>query len=101
MLIVDHDPVAFSLQQQNGIEIRPFTGDPNDTELLDLLDFLKAAAQNSMDDLPAYVRKFGGGDKDLGRRYLVHKQARDESIASRRRLSSGLGPARPVGQMGG
>jgi hypothetical protein len=100
MLIVDHDPVAFSLQPANGIEIRPFTGDPNDTELLDLLDFLKAAAQNSMEDLPAYVAKFGGGDKDLGRRYLLHKQAQDERIASRRRLSSMAGPRQP-GQLGG
>jgi len=98
MLIIDHDPSAFSLQPANGIEIRPFTGDPNDTELLDLLDFLKAAAQNSMEDLPAYVQKFGGGDKDLGRRYLVHKQAQDERIASRRRLSS---MARPASGLGG
>merc|ERR1712093_532780 len=67
MIIVDHDPQAFRLQPENAILIRPFNGDPNDSELLDLLDFLKAAGTQTMqanEDLRQLIRRFGGGDED-------------------------------------
>lgn len=85
VLILDHDREAFKLQPENGIVIRPFEGDPNDSELVDLLDFLKAAATSNM-DLRQFVGKFGGGDSDLGRRYLLHKQEQDNKVESRRSL---------------
>jgi len=84
-LILDHDTEAFKLQAENGIAIRPFEGDPNDSELIDLLDFLKAAATSNM-DLRQFVAKFGGGDCDLGRRYLLHKQEQDSKVEARRSM---------------
>lgn len=82
-LIIDHDPAAFQLQPENGVLIKAFEGDPSDSELADLLDFLKAAAQSNM-DIRQYVQKYGGGDEDLGRRYLIEKQAQDKYVESRR-----------------
>lgn len=84
VLILDHDTEAFRLQEENGIAIRPFEGDPNDSELVDLLDFLKAAATSN--DVRQFVAKFGGGDCDLGRRYLLHKQEQDAKVEARRGL---------------
>lgn len=83
VLIIDHDPEAFQLQPENGIQIRPFEGDTSDSELLDLLDFLKAAASTNQ-DIREFVAKFGGGDPDIGRRYLIHKQDQDSKVEQRR-----------------
>jgi hypothetical protein len=85
ILLLDHDEQAFRLQPENGVLIRPFNGDPNDCELYDLLEFLKAAAL-SQTDLRQYVKKFGGGDCDIGKRYLLHKQDQDSKVESRRSL---------------
>ncbi|CAE7726069.1 TIM50 [Symbiodinium sp. CCMP2592] len=103
-LMIDHDPAAFQLQPANGIVIRPFDGDTSDTELADLLEFLKAAAC-SPTDLRKFVEKYGGGDQDVGRRYLLQKQEQDKLVESRRSLGRAFGknPAigAPPGQFGG
>lgn len=106
VLIIDHDPAAFQWQPENGILIKPFEGDPSDTELADLLDFLKAAATTN-GDIRSFVSKFGGGDEDLGRRYLIHKQEQDERSEKRRAVGrafaarSGFPAAPPGGGFGG
>lgn len=85
MILLDHDPVAVSRQPANGIMIKPFTGDENDRELFDLIEFLKGAAV-SQDDTREYIKRFGGGDEDIGRRFLIHKKEQDNRVASRRTL---------------
>jgi hypothetical protein len=103
VLILDHDPAAFQLQPENGILIKPYSGDPDDTELLDLLDFLKAAGAASLQhnqDIRKFVDKWGGGDVDLGRRYLVHKKEQDKKIDNRRGLGRAFS-SRPGGLSGG
>jgi len=101
VLMIDHDPAAFQLQPENGIRIKPFTGDTTDSELMDLLEFLKAAATSNM-DLRKFVEKFGGGDEDIGRRYLLHKSDQDARVEKRRHVgrvfahNSGF-PAGPPG----
>lgn len=67
LLIIDHDPAAYQLQPENGIRIKPFHGEVDDSELMDLLEFLKAAATSNM-DLRKFVEKHGGGDEDSVRR---------------------------------
>jgi len=86
VLCIDHDPEAFQLQPENGIVIREFTGDPNDSELAVLIDFLKAAASNTSAgaDIRKEVQKFGGGDEDIGRRFLVYKDEQDQLVEKRR-----------------
>mmetsp|Transcript_90256 Transcript_90256/g.255822 ORF Transcript_90256/g.255822 Transcript_90256/m.255822 type:complete len:345 (-) Transcript_90256:86-1120(-) len=83
VLMIDHDPAAFVLQPENGIVIHPFEGDPDDSELADLLEFLKAAA-TMPGDIRSFVAKFGGGDADVGRRYLLHKKDQDVRVEQRR-----------------
>ena len=95
MIMIDHDPVAMSRQPENGIIIKPFNGDENDRELYDLLEFLKAAAV-SQEDTRDYIKRFGGGDEDIGKRFLIHKKEQDVKVASRRSFGRALagGPAR-------
>lgn len=83
VIMIDHDPAAFRLQPENGLLIQPFEGDPNDSELADLLEFLKAAA-TTPGDIRNFVEKFGGGDVDVGRRYLLHKKDQDVRVEQRR-----------------
>lgn len=99
VLMIDHDPESFRLQPGNGIVIRPFTGDLADSELADLIDFLKAAALSP--DVRQFVAKFGGGDEDIGRRYLLHKQGQDSKVEQRRSVGRALMAPRgfpPAGQ---
>merc|ERR1719387_2907970 len=104
VLMIDHDADAFKLQPENGIVIRPFEGDPNDCELADLLDFLKAASTSNT-DLRQFVKKFGGGDSDIGKRYLLHKQDQETKVESRRSvgrlLSASQRPGFPAPPGGG
>eukprot|EP00931_Biecheleriopsis_adriatica_P087153 TRINITY_DN6165_c0_g2_i1.p1 TRINITY_DN6165_c0_g2~~TRINITY_DN6165_c0_g2_i1.p1 ORF type:complete len:348 (-),score=75.54 TRINITY_DN6165_c0_g2_i1:2-1045(-) len=102
VLIIDHDPESFQLQPENGIQIKSFEGDTSDTELADLMEFLKAAASSNQ-DLRQFVSKFGGGDVDVGRRYLLQKQEEDKLVEKRRSVGrvfaakSGF-PNAPAGQ---
>jgi hypothetical protein len=89
MIILDHESVAISKQPQNGILIKPFDGDENDRELFDLIEFLKAAAV-SQEDTRVYISKFGGGDEDVGRRFLLHKKDQDQKVANRRSFGRAL-----------
>lgn len=93
VLLIDHDPAAFQLQPDNGVLIRPFEGNTDDSELADLLEFLKAAATSNT-DIRQYVTKFGGGDLDVGRRYLLHKQDQDKLVEQRRSMGRVFAPAR-------
>ena len=41
VIIMDSNPEAFSMQPENGIPLRPFTGKPNDHGLLEYIPFLE------------------------------------------------------------
>lgn len=77
VVIIDHDPNAFMLQPANGILIKEFNGNVNDKELLCLIDFLKAFAITTT-DISSMLKKYGGGDYDIGRRYLQLKSDKEE-----------------------
>mmetsp|Transcript_74016 Transcript_74016/g.176178 ORF Transcript_74016/g.176178 Transcript_74016/m.176178 type:complete len:405 (+) Transcript_74016:53-1267(+) len=110
VLILDHDPAAMQLQPENGVQIRSFEGDPSDSELMDLLEFLKAAATCNT-DIRAFVRKYKEeseveevADMDIGRRYLIHKQAQDKVVESRRAVGRAFAsrfPQQPGGGQAG
>lgn len=95
IILLDHDPVAGERQPDNLLTIKPFEGDETDRELFDLLEFLKAAAI-SQDDTRGYIKKFGGGDSDIGRRFLLYKKEQDNKVAARRSFGRAFagGPAR-------
>ncbi len=89
IIMIDHDPVAMSKQPDNGILIKPFEGDEQDRELYDLMELLKAAAI-SQEDTRSYLKKFGGGSEDIGRRFLIYKQEQDSKVAARRSVGRAL-----------
>lgn len=52
--IVDNSPTCYSLQPHNAIPIKTWRGDPDDTELLDLIPILEALV--GVDDVPATLK---------------------------------------------
>ncbi|SCM04009.1 mitochondrial import inner membrane translocase subunit TIM50, putative [Plasmodium chabaudi adami] len=72
VVIIDHDIHAFMLQPENGILIKEFHGDVEDNEMLCLIDLLKSFAISSY-DIGQFLRKYGGGDYNIGKRYLQQK----------------------------
>ena len=89
VIILDHDPVASRKQPENAVTIKAFEGDEKDRELADLLEFLKAAA-TSQEDTRNFIKRHGGGDGDVGRRYLLKKKEVDAKVQSRRALGRAL-----------
>jgi len=89
IIILDHDSVAVRKHPENSVLIKPFEGDEKDRELMDLLEFLKAAA-TSQEDSRSFIKKHGGGDPDVGRRYLIRKKEVDAKVQSRRAFGRAL-----------
>lgn len=58
MVIVDNSVISFAGNLDNGIYVPTYEGDPNDRELLPIIDFLKEI--HSVDDVRPYVREFAG-----------------------------------------
>jgi mitochondrial import inner membrane translocase subunit TIM50 len=102
IIVLDHDPIAFKRNPENSILIKPFEGDDQDRELVDLLEFLKAAA-TSQEDARKFIGRHGGGDYDIGRRYLLKKREVDAKVNQRRSLGRafvGGGNGRPAPKLG-
>ncbi|ETB60607.1 hypothetical protein YYC_02242 [Plasmodium yoelii 17X] len=72
VVIIDHDIHAFMLQPENGILIKEFHGDVDDNEMLCLIDLLKSFAISSH-SIGQFLQKYGGGDYNIGKRYLQQK----------------------------
>ena len=50
VIIMDSNPDAFSMQPENGIALRPFTGKPNDHGLLEYIPFLEGKKKRKKSD---------------------------------------------------
>jgi len=42
VIIMDSNPDSYSLQPENAIALKPWMGDPNDTELVAMIPFLES-----------------------------------------------------------
>jgi len=52
---------------------------------MDLIDFLKAAAISSSEhSLPDFIKNNGGGDVNVGKRYLIKKKENEDRVNKRR-----------------
>eukprot|EP01068_Selenidium_serpulae_P001735 Selendium_serpulae@DN1867_c0_g1_i1.p1 len=85
VVILDCDPNSYLLHPQNGIHIRPFHGEPGDTDLENLTSFLKMVA-SSQDDVRKTLARFGGGDVDLSRRWNEYQEKQKLKANSRRSI---------------
>jgi len=61
MIIIDNSVICFAENLDNGIYVPTFEGDPNDRELLPIINFLKEI--HDVDDVRPYVREFAGIQK--------------------------------------
>lgn len=61
MLIIDNSPENFQLQPENGIYIRSWYDDPEDTALFELLSILKKTAATSDRDIRQTLKAIRGG----------------------------------------
>eukprot|EP00916_Digyalum_oweni_P007409 GHVL01012486.1.p1 GENE.GHVL01012486.1~~GHVL01012486.1.p1 ORF type:complete len:321 (+),score=94.47 GHVL01012486.1:84-1046(+) len=86
IIFIDHDKYAFGNNINNGIEIKEYNGDPNDRELYDLIDILKNGAIYQ-GDIRDYIKKYGGGDINIGRRYLIEKKEQENIVEKRKSIS--------------
>jgi len=90
LVILDHDPNAIMLQPENGILISPYEGNPDDRELDNLLEFLKAMG-SSPKDTREFIAEFGGGDQEIGRRYRKWKEEKDAATNQKRNMLKSFG----------
>ncbi|KAF9392115.1 mitochondrial inner membrane protein required for protein import [Podila verticillata] len=60
VIIMDSNPDAYSLQPENSIAMKPWKGDPNDTELVAMIPFLETIALTEVEDVRAPLAKFRG-----------------------------------------
>ncbi len=79
MLIIDNVAENYKLQKENGINIKNFEGDEDDTELLDLIKDLKDLVINKISDvrkkIPEIIEKMNNRNK-------AKMQIRHDSIPS-------------------
>ncbi|KAF9930035.1 mitochondrial inner membrane protein required for protein import [Linnemannia zychae] len=60
VIIMDSNPDAYSLQPENSIAMKPWLGDPNDTELVAMIPFLETLALTEVEDVRGPLAKFRG-----------------------------------------
>ncbi|UKK00752.2 hypothetical protein MACK_000826 [Theileria orientalis] len=91
VILVDHDRIACSLQEENAILVREFDGDEADQELLYLINLLKTIAINPQ-DVKTQIRQMGGGhDYQLGRRFTEQYSLSQERAKSRMNMTKMFG----------
>ncbi|KAI7851558.1 HAD-like domain-containing protein [Circinella umbellata] len=61
VIIMDSNPEAYSMQPENGIPLRPFTGKPNDQGLLEYIPFLEGIALFNVPDVRPVLKAMEGG----------------------------------------
>ncbi|ORY98768.1 HAD-like domain-containing protein [Syncephalastrum racemosum] len=76
VIIMDSNPDAFSMQPENGIELKPFKGDPNDNGLLSYIPFLEAVGMMNPDDVRPILKNFHG--KDIPQQWAQWEKAMNE-----------------------
>jgi import inner membrane translocase subunit TIM50 len=60
VIIMDSNPESFSLQQENGIALKPWKGQLGDKGLLEYIPFLEAIALTNPDDVRPVLKSFEG-----------------------------------------
>ena len=66
MIIIDNLKENFALQPDNGLFIKTWTSDVNDTQFIDLLNILKNIALSNVDDVRPIIQRINEKIKDNG-----------------------------------
>lgn len=94
IVLIDDDPAAYQLQPENAIPVRPYTDGRNreDTELRELIPFLKALATEHVGDFRSVLAEFRDEDgviRDLPAKYA--SRVRQLEIRKEQEKQKGLG----------
>ncbi|KAI7865598.1 HAD-like domain-containing protein [Spinellus fusiger] len=71
VIIMDSTPAAFSMQPENGIALKPWTGEAGDHGLVDFIPFLEAIALTNPDDVRSILKSF---DEDIPKEWARREQ---------------------------
>lgn len=94
VLVLDTDSSRFSLHPENGVELKKWTGDRKDTELVDILSFLEAIAIYNIADVRPVLKKYEG-------QYLPEAFARAQREDKEKRLAEWKAAGGKSGGSGG
>lgn len=75
VIIVDTNPSSYSRQKYNGVAIKPWDGDLNDTELLSLVPFLEAVFKEDIQDVREVIKGMEGHNIPARMRALKQQNA--------------------------
>eukprot|EP00051_Salpingoeca_urceolata_P010153 m.123748 g.123748 ORF g.123748 m.123748 type:complete len:388 (+) comp16600_c0_seq5:1250-2413(+) len=81
VIIVDDKPSKYRLQPHNGIKIKPFTGDPDDRALLELIPFLEALVRSDIADVRDVLKRYSSAE-DPAAAFLAKKKQLQQQRAA-------------------
>ena len=96
VVIVGHDRDGFSKHSENGVFIDEWTGQAEDTKLIDLIDFLETLSFTKQSDVREVLSKYK--DKDAAATFNERQQKAYEQM---RRMQTESVPAKAVGSIYG
>lgn len=76
VVVIDHDMRNLKYHRENAIEVPKWTGDPSDTALLDLVEFLESLAKENVSDVREHLSGLRGVSIKQG--VATHRAAASE-----------------------
>lgn len=84
VLMISANPDAWKFQPENTLKLQPWTSDPTDTTLLDLIPFLQMIAMRGVKDVREVVKSYDG-ESDIPKAFKVRMQAAAEHQKQQKR----------------
>ncbi|KAK9453740.1 NLI interacting factor-like phosphatase-domain-containing protein [Dipodascopsis uninucleata] len=78
VVMVDVDPAAYSRQPDNAVPLKKWDGNPNDTELINLIPLLEWIAASGIEDVRTFLKTFEGAED-----YALEYAKREAALRSR------------------
>jgi len=96
VIIIDTNPDSYALQPHNAIHINEWTGDPDDTQLLELVPFLEAVFKEDIPDVRDVLGTWPADSipqqfRDL-KHQVVQRKNKGASLVGRGRIQPGVMP---------
>ncbi|OLL24969.1 Mitochondrial import inner membrane translocase subunit tim50 [Neolecta irregularis DAH-3] len=82
VILVDVNPVSWSLQPENAAPIKTWNGDPNDRELVRMIPFFEYIAATSVPDVRPLLKSYEG--KDIATEYAIREARLKEQLLNDR-----------------
>lgn len=83
VIIIDDKPANYQLQPNNGVQIKPFTGDLEDKALYELIPFLETIVVTGVPDVRDVLQQYKGLD-NVGKTFIDLQALQAERLAQER-----------------